>query len=220
MSQVDVDLARFNMIEQQVRPWEVLDQDVLDVLASTPRERFVPEGYNGISFADTEVPLGHGQAMMAPRLEGRLLQSLRLAAADQVLEVGTGSGYLAACLGRMARKVESLEIFEDLAKKAQVVLSQMDVSNVRVRVADVFDLDLQEQGYDAIAVTGSLPQYPQDLPRWLALGGRMFVVVGEGTVMEGLLVTRVGDNDWVRESLFETCLPALVNAPRPERFVF
>lgn len=220
MTTMNVEAARSNMIEQQIRPWDVLDQRVLDVLAGTRRELFVPANYRELAFADIEIPLAHGQAMLAPKLEGRLLQALQLRKTDEVLEIGTGSGYLSACLASLANKVESVEIFADLADSARARLEENHIRNVHVEVADIFALDLGRSRYDAIAVTGSLPLYAQFFQELLRFEGRLFVVVGGEPTMEALLITRVGDREWMRESLFETSLAPLRHAPRPDPFRF
>jgi protein-L-isoaspartate(D-aspartate) O-methyltransferase len=211
--------ARRQMIDQQVRAWEVLDEHVLETLAAVPRERFVPEAYREVCFADTAIPLGHGQCMLAPKVEGRILQALGLARSDEVLEVGTGSGFLAACLARLCRHVRTLEFFPDLSQAASRNLAGIAAANVTLEVADASALD--ESGlYDAIALTASLPVYDPRFERALRPGGRLFVVVGQAPVMEARLVTRVGDDQWVAEALFETVIPPMINAREPDAFRF
>jgi protein-L-isoaspartate(D-aspartate) O-methyltransferase len=215
----NLEAARRQMIEQQVRAWEVLDDHVLQVLASVPRERFVPEAYSDVAFADTEIPLAHGQCMLAPKVEGRVLQALALDREDEVLEVGTGSGFFAACLARLAAHVHSLEIFPDLAQGASRTLKSLSVTNVTVETADATILD--ESGlYDAIVLTASLPVYDPRFQRALRRGGRLFAVVGTAPVMEARLVTRASDDQWVTEALFETVIPPLINAAVPDAFTF
>jgi protein-L-isoaspartate(D-aspartate) O-methyltransferase len=219
MNEMNFEQARFNMIEQQIRTWEVLDQRVLDVIASTPREDFVPERYRQLAFADINIPLDHGQAMMQPKLEGRILQVLAIQPSDSVLEIGTGSGYLTACLAKLGRNVHSVEIFPELTHAAQKRLAAHAIQNVALRIGDAsagWDVDAP---YDVIAVTGSTPVLPPGFQQGLAIGGRLFVVVGQAPAMEALLITRVGENEWTRESLFETVLPPLVNASQSPRFV-
>lgn len=216
---LDLDFARRQMIEQQVRAWEVLDQAVLETMARVPREQFAPPAYRELAFADMNVPLGHGQSMLAPKLEGRILQSLELGSDDRVLEVGTGSGYFAACLAALSRSVTSLEIFPDLAESARANLARAGVRNVTVEAADVYArLDLA--GYDVVVLTGSLPLYDDRFERALAEGGRLFAVVGQGNVMEARRITRTGSGQWLRESLFETVMDPLIHAVEPPRFVF
>jgi len=219
MQQNAVDQARFNMIQQQIRPWEVLDGRVIAVLAEVPREHFVPEGYKGLAFADTEIPIGHGQHMMAPKVEGRLLQALDVRPGSQVLEIGTGSGYVTACLARLGGQVTSVEIHGDLLDEARGRLSDQGISDVELVNADGLAA-IPDGPFDAIAVTGSLPMRDDRLRHHLKAGGRLFLVVGEPPVMDALLITRVGDNAWKEESLFETELAPLLNVPRPERFRF
>jgi protein-L-isoaspartate(D-aspartate) O-methyltransferase len=215
----NLETARQQMIDQQVRAWEVLDDRVLETLASVPREQFVPETYHDVAFADTAIPLGHGQAMLPPKIEGRILQALALGRGDDVLEVGTGSGFFAACLARMASRVRSVDIFPDFVEGAAKLLKAHSVTNVTAEAADA--TKLTETGrYDAIALTASLPAYDPRFERALKVGGRLFVVVGTEPVMEARLVTRVAAEEWVTEALFETVLTPLINARRPPGFVF
>jgi protein-L-isoaspartate(D-aspartate) O-methyltransferase len=216
---IDVAAARRQMIEQQVRAWEVLDLAVLDAMQRVPREEFAPPAYRDLAFADTCVPLGHGQSMLAPKLEGRILQALEIGTEDRVLEIGTGSGYFAACLARLGGRVRSLEIFADLADAARANLARTGVHNVHVETLDAMTL-ADEGAYDVVAVTGSLPVYDTRFERTLAEGGRLFVVVGQGPVMEARRVTRTGPGDWLRETLFETSMDPLVHAPEAPKFVF
>lgn len=216
---MNIELARQQMIEQQVNTWDVFDERVLNTMREVPRELFTPREWQGVAFADAPIPLPHGQSMLPPKVHGRILQALDLGAEDVVLEAGTGSGYLAACLGKLAARVRSLEIFPDLAEYARKQLLAAASNNVAVETADAMQLD--EQGhYDAIAVTGSLPVYDERFQRALKVGGRLFVVIGQAPVMEAWKVTRVGEREWQRESLFETVIDPLVNAPRPSSFVF
>ena len=215
---MDFETARFNMVEQQVRPWEVLDQVVLDRLAAIPRERFVPEDYLRLAYADTRIPLGEGDVMMPPREEGRLLQALALTPRDHLLEVGTGSGYLAALAAGLARRVTTVEICPERKARAERSLAQYD--NVEVIEGDAVRGWAAAGPYDAIAVTGSLPVLDEAFLRQLKPGGRLFVVVGEAPAMEACLVTRTGAADWATESLFETVLPPLAGARRPNQFEF
>lgn len=216
---MNLEAARRQMIDQQVRAWQVLDDAVLEVLRAVPRERFVPEAYREAAFADMEIPLGHGQHMLPPKLDGRLLQSLAIGRDDEVLEIGTGSGFLAACLARLARKVHSVEIHADLAAAAARTLRSLSVANVSVAQTDASTL-AEEDRYDVIAVTAALPVYDARFERALRLGGRLFVVVGTAPIMEARLVTRTGPSDWITASLFETCIDPLLNAAQPPRFNF
>lgn len=216
---IDVATARRQMIEQQVRAWEVLNLAVLEAMERVPREEFAPPAYRDLAFADLCVPLGHGQSMLAPKLEGRILQALEVRAEDRVLEIGTGSGFFAACLAQLGGRVRSVEIFADLADAARASLARMSVHNVHVETMDATTL-ADEGAYDVVAVTGSLPVYDARFERALAEGGRLFVVVGQGPVMEARRITRTGPGCWLRETLFETCVDPLVHAPEPPKFVF
>lgn len=216
---MDVNYARVQMVEQQVRTWDVLDERILDTLRSIPRESFVPDGYKSLAYADTRIPLAHGASMMTPMQVGRLLQSLKIGKGDYVLEVGTGSGYLTACLATLAAKVLSLDIHEDLTRQAAGRLEELGLRNVRLETRDATLLD-EQSTYDVIAITGSLPEYTGNYQKALKPGGRMFVVCGVGEVMEAMLVRRIGANKWVREVLFETSLPPLANSQKPDVFRF
>ena len=217
---MDMERARFNMVEQQVRPWDVLDQRVLDLLGSVPREAFVPDTYRELAFADLELPIGHDQIMLPPRTQARALQSLDVRAADRVLEVGTGSGYLTALLARLAHHVYSVEILPELAELASRNLAAIGVTNVTVETGDAAAGWPRHAPYDVILVGGAMASVPDSLREQLRPGGRMFVVVGDEPVMEARLITRVGESQWTDEALFETLVPPLANAPRPSRFVF
>ena len=216
---IDVRTTRHQMVEQQVRAWSVLDLKVLEVMDSIAREQFVPTAFRDVAYADMSVPLGHGQSMLAPKVEGRILQSLAIQPRDRVLEIGTGSGYFAACLAQLARSVRSIEIVQELADTARSNLERNEVRSVTVELGDAMTLG-EEATYDVIAVTGSLPLYDERFQQALRIGGRLFVVVGQAPVMEAWKVTRVGEREWQRESLFETVLAPLMNAPRPSAFVF
>ncbi len=219
MTELDFEKARFNMIEQQIRPWEVLDRRVLDVIASLPREDFVPERFRRLAYADLNLPLGHGQVMMAPKMEARMLQALDVQPTDKVLEVGTGSGFVTACLARLGAHVHSVEIIEALKWQARERLEAHGIANVTLETGDASRGWARHAPYDVIAVTGSLPVMEEAFKQQLAVGGRLFVIVGEEPVMEAWLYTRVGEDAWSAEALFETVLPPLVNARRPPRFV-
>jgi protein-L-isoaspartate(D-aspartate) O-methyltransferase len=211
--------AREQMIEQQVRAWEVLDERVLDVMRRVPRELFVPQAQRYLAYADAEVPLARGQHMLRPSVVGRLLQALLPKDGEQVLEVGAGSGFISACLRAMATQVRSLELFPELAEEARRNLALLGMRDVDVVDADAL---AGESGtrYNAIAVTASLPVYDERFERMLAIGGRLFVVVGEAPVMEARLVLRTAEDAVATESLFETVIDPLVNAVRPPAFTF
>jgi protein-L-isoaspartate(D-aspartate) O-methyltransferase len=215
----DVQFARRQMIEQQVRAWEVLDLQVLDALQQVPREEFAPAAYRDLAFADTCVPIGHGQVMLAPKVEGRILQALAIQPDDHALEIGTGTGFFAACIGRLARSVRTIDIFPDFVAGAVANLRRTGVHNVAAATADAMQL-AERDAYDVIAVTGALPVYDARFERALKVGGRLFVTVGTGPVLEAQRVTRVGASEWVRESLFETGMAPLIHAAEPARFVF
>ena len=215
----DVQFARRQMIEQQVRAWEVLDLKVLDALQQVPREEFAPAAYRDLAFADTCVPIGHGQVMLAPKVEGRILQALEIQPDDHALEIGTGTGFFAACIGRLARSVRTIDIFPDFVAGAVDNLRRTGVNNVVAATADAMQL-AERDAYDVIAVTGSLPVYDTRFEQALKVGGRLFVTVGTGPVLEAQKVTRVGASEWVRESLFETGIAPLIHAAEPPGFVF
>ncbi|MDP9199505.1 MAG: protein-L-isoaspartate O-methyltransferase [Pseudomonadota bacterium] len=215
-----LEAARRQMIDQQVRTWDVLETRVLDALAAIPREHFVPAAYRGVAFADAAIPIGHGQCMAKPAVEGRMLQALAPRRGERVLEIGTGTGFFAACLSELAGDVESIEIFDDLAAGAQASLAALGLSRVTVTVADAFAHDFGGGGYDVIAVTASLPVDDPRFERALSVGGRLFVVVGTPPVMEARLITRTAANAWLRETRFETCIEPLLNADAASRFSF
>jgi protein-L-isoaspartate(D-aspartate) O-methyltransferase len=222
---LNVEFARRQMIDQQVRAWEVLDARVLDAMSLVRREAFVPPGQRDLAFADMAVPLPYGQAMLPPKLEGRILQALATSPSDRALEIGTGSGHFAACLGRLAASVRSIEILPELAQAARERLFEQGAHNVTVETGDGMALgdaagDYADGSFHVIALTGSLPVYDNRFERLLAEGGRLFAIVGSGPLMEARLITRVGPEEWLHESLFETSAPPLVHAPEAPRFVF
>lgn len=206
------------MLNQQVRTWDVLDERVLETLRETPRERFVPESERDLAFADIEIPLAHGQYMMAPKIEARLLQELAIEPTDSALEIGTGSGYLAACLARLAESLVSYEIFADLSEAAGARLDQAGLRNVVLRDEDAMQADFGRR-FDVIAVTASLPELSERFVQLLNPEGRLFVVVGRAPVMQALLVRRHADGSWTEKSLFETLLTPMINAEKREPFV-
>jgi protein-L-isoaspartate(D-aspartate) O-methyltransferase len=220
MKLLNLEQARFNMIEQQVRTWDVLDQHVLDTMHAIPREAFVPPRYRALAFVDTNIPLGHGQVMMAPKVEGRLLQALAIRPQDRVLEIGTGSGYLTACLAGMARYVTSIDIVPEFTATAGEILREQRITNVALTNADAADGIDSAERFDVIAVTGSLPVLHRQFHRSLETGGRLFVIAGTPPVMEACLITRIDERNWATESLFETSIPPLLHAAEPQAFVF
>ena len=215
---IDYAKARENMVEQQVRPWDVLDARVLETIATVPREAFVPEALRALAYADTALPLGHGEFMMKPVLEGRALQALLPQADESVLEIGTGSGYLTACLARLAREVVSIERHADLAEAARARLAAQGIGNARVDTADAFAWDNTQQ-FDAICITAAVETLPPRFLEWLKPGGRLFVVQGRSPAMDATLVHR-DVNGSRTESLFETDLPYLAGAAPQPAFTF
>jgi protein-L-isoaspartate(D-aspartate) O-methyltransferase len=211
--------ARRQMIDQQVRTWDVLDPRVLEALGAVPRERFVPEAYRGVAFADAPIPIGHGQFMLAPALEGRILQALAPVRGERVLEIGTGSGFFAACLAHLTGAVDSIEIHADLAAAAVRAIGDAGIPRITVDTGDALTREF-DAAYEVVAVTGALPAPEPKLERALVVGGRMFVVIGTPPVMEARLVTRTGEDSWLSEPLFETCIQPLVQAAAPSRFRF
>jgi protein-L-isoaspartate(D-aspartate) O-methyltransferase len=217
---MDVERARFNMIEQQIRTWEVLDQRVLDLLFRLPRERFVPEPYRSLAFVDMEIPIGHGEKMLQPKLEARMLQELALQPQDVVLEVGTGTGYMTALLASFAAHVYTVDVQPEFTRKAAAKLAENGLSNVTLETGDAARGWDKQSPYDAILITGSLPLLPEKFKTSLKPGGRLLAVVGEPPVMEAQLITSMGGGAYNTARLFETCIASLKNAPQPERFVF
>lgn len=217
---MDIEQARFNMVEQQIRPWEVLDQTVLDLLFEVRREEFVPAPYRSLAFVDMEIPLGHGESMWAPKLEARCLQSLALKKTDRVLEIGTGSGYFTALLASLAGHVHSVEIHAEFLREAEAKLKAHGFDNVTLEAGDASRGWEKHAPYDVIVVTGSLPVMPQTLPAELNPGGRLFAVVGDDPVMSAELLTCSARGVYRSERLFETRIKPLVNALEPERFCF
>ncbi len=218
--QLDVERARFNMVEQQIRPWEVLDQRVLDLLFQVRREEFVPPQYRALAFADMEIPIGHGEKMLAPRLEARLLQELAPQPGDKILEVGTGSGYMTALLANLGGHVYSVDIVAEFMQASGAKLGAQGISNVTLETGDAARGWEKHAPYDAIVLTGSLPVLPDAFQKSLRPGGRLIAVVGEPPVMEALLITCVAAGACNSTGLFETCIAPLRNALQPERFVF
>jgi len=221
MTATATEAARHQMVQQQLRAWEVLDQGVLDVFERMPRELFVPEAYAGLAFADTEIPLGSGDRMLAPKVAGRIVQAVDPKPTDRVLLVGVGAGYLAACLAAKACSVRGVDVRDDLVALARRNLQAAGVRNVSVEQRDGFDAEVQSSGaYDVIVLTGSLAAPDARFERQLTIGGRLFAVIGTGLVMEARLIERTAQNEWRSTTLFETALKPLVGAPQPERFSF
>jgi protein-L-isoaspartate(D-aspartate) O-methyltransferase len=217
---MNIEQARFNMVEQQIRPWEVLDQQVLDLLYVVRREEFVPEAYRALAFSDLEIPIAEGEKMMQPKVEARILQEVAPAKTDKVLEVGTGSGYMAALLAHRARHVHSVEISPTLKSFGEANLRRAGIVNVTVELGDAARGWSKHAPYDVIVLTGSTPVFPDAFLAQLAPGGRLFAIVGEPPVMSARLVTAVAGGSFNTLDLFETLLAPLKNALEREKFVF
>jgi protein-L-isoaspartate(D-aspartate) O-methyltransferase len=216
---VDFEQARFNMVEQQVRTWDVLDQEVLDLLFEVKREHFVPPAYRALAFADLEIPLGDGEHMWTPKMEARVVQELELKRDESTLEIGTGSGYLTALLARRSAEVTSVEINPRLLLQASAHLASAGIRNVRLDKGDGAH-GWRDQTYDAIVLTGSTPMLPESWFKQLRPGGRLFAVVGDAPAMAARLARWSAPGAIVQQDLFETVVAPLKNAPQPERFVF
>ena len=225
-------VARFNMIEQQIRTWDVLDPTVLQLLNDLPREHFVPKDYQGLAFADIEIPLGYDsngqqQTMLSPKLEGRILQALNVQKHHQILHIGTGSGYFTAMLASLAKHVDTIEINADLSMQAAYKLAKYNIKNVTLTVADGIlgqssndDNRNNKQLYDAIVYTGSSPREPAGVRQQLNIGGVLFIVLGNAPAMQATLIQRVSESGFREDVLFETYLPSLINAPQTQAFTF
>jgi protein-L-isoaspartate(D-aspartate) O-methyltransferase len=215
---MDMTRARRNMVENQVRPWEVLDARVLEVLTELPRESFVPPSYHALAYADLALPVAHGELMMKPVIEGRILQALDLQPHDEVLEIGTGSGYLTACMAKLCKHVVSVDRHADFVETARARLGNAGIGNIELRNADALGGFDPGRTFDAIAVTGAVAAVPQRFRDWLKVGGRMFVVVGVEPAMRALLLHREADGAFSEERLFETDLPYLAGAEPVREF--
>ncbi len=216
----DPEKARYNMVEQQIRPCEITDDRVLEAFKAIPREHFVDEEYKALAFADTHLPLVNGDVMMKPLQEGFMLQALNVQPGERVLEVGTGSGFVTACLAHLGGRVTSYEIDPELGARAAERLHTLGFDDIELVTGDIFAADLPDGSFDVIAVTGSVPEPSEKLERLLAPGGRLFQVKGEDPVMCATLTTRDSDGELQRKGLCETSLPPLQNAPRKNAFVF
>ena len=212
--------ARYNMIEQQIRTWEVLDPKVLQLLNDVPRENFVPEAYQGLAFADIEIPLGFGQTMLSPKLEARILQALNVQKTHEVLHIGTGSGYFTALLAQLAKHVVSLEINAELSATAAYKLSQNNIHNVTLELVDGVAGMPSKQPFDVIVFTGSSPAEPPNVRQQLNVGGVMFIVLGQAPVMHATLIQRISETGFKEDVLFETCIPEFENATQATTFEF
>jgi len=216
---MDTLAARRQMVDQQIRTWEVLDSRVLDAFSAVPREAFVPPEYRELAFVDAPIPIEFGQSMLAPKLQGRILQALGINSTDTVLEVGSGTGYLSACLGLLGASTRSIDIHPGLVELSRTNVRSVPQAKIDFEVRDAFS-SAPLGDYDVVAVTGSLPVYDTRFERSLRVGGRLFAMVGTAPVMDAILVRRVDSKEWIRESLFETDVESLINAVAAEKFVF
>ncbi len=217
---MNLEQARFNMIEQQIRPWDVVDAGVLSLLSIVRREDFVPLVHKALAFVDMEIPLGHGQCMLAPRVEARMLQDAALVGGENVLEIGAGSGFMAAMLAHRAQRVISLEIIPELAQMARANLQKSGIHNVEVREFDGSKAAPTESPFDVILLSGSVAQVPQTLLQHLKIGGRLITVVGEEPMMRATVVTRTGEASFTTQQPWDTVAPRLVHFPEPSHFQF
>ena len=217
---MDFEKARFNMVEQQVRPWDVLNPRVLDVISEVPRENFAPDEYKTLAYVDTRIPLGsyeeHPCDMANPVIEGRILQALDIQDDDLALEIGTGSGYLTACMAKLGRHVDSVDINEDMTAMAEKNLEALGIDNVNLSTGDASKGWQQKRNYDVIAITAALESIPDSYKKLLKPGGRLFVVTGEAPAMTAQLVTRTGENSWTVEDLFETSIEPMIQPVKQE----
>jgi protein-L-isoaspartate(D-aspartate) O-methyltransferase len=220
---MDFEKARFNMVEQQVRPWDVLDSRVLAVISEVPREQFAPDEYKNLAYVDTRIPLGefedHPCNMANPNLDGRILQELDVQNEDLILEIGTGSGYLTACLAKLGRHVDSVDINEDMTTIAEKNLQALDINNVNLATGDAAKTWEQKRNYDVIAITAAMKTIPGSYKKLLKPGGRMFVVTGDAPAMTAYRVTRTDNNNWTTEELFETSIEPMIQ-PVKQKFEF
>ncbi len=217
---MQLDQARDNMIKQQLRTWGVLDEDLLALIAQTPRENFVPEEYKSLAYADMNIPIGHEQKMLTPMEEARILQALAVKPHEKVLEVGTGSGYVTSLLAQQAKQVISVDIISDFMTPAAKRLADLSISNTTFITGNAAQGWAEDEPYDIIAVTGSLPFLPQAFRDQLKVGGRIFAIIGQAPAMEASLITRMDEDTWSQQGIFETVVPPLLEALQPEQFHF
>lgn len=220
MNKMNFDEARHNMVEQQIRTWTVLDPRVLDAIEKLPRENFVPKEYKRMAYTDIAIPLDHNQEMMYPKVEAHALQALDIKPESKILEIGTGSGYLTALLATLGAHVDSVDIFPDFQKSASEKLKMLGINNFTMIKGDASKGWGEKDQYDAIVITGSLPELPEQFSTSLTIDGHLFAIVGEGLTMQAISIHRSHGNKWEQHSLFETELPILVNAEKPQTFVF
>jgi len=215
---MNLEQARYFMVEQQIRPWDVLDPKILDLLMETPRHKFVPKNYENLAYTDIELPISETSKMMAPKVEAKLLQALAIQPNEKVLEIGTGSGFVTALMAQLAKEVTTIEISTEIQKQAMQRLAAFD--NINFKTGDASQNWDDNQYYDAILLTGSVDSLPESFKEKLSLGGRLAVVLGDAPAMIAKLITRVSDNEWSEEALFETELERLVNATPKAKFTF
>ena len=220
---MDFEKARFNMVEQQVRPWDVLDPRVLEVISEIPRENFTPNEYKNLAYVDTRIPLGsyldQPCEMDNPIIDGRILQELDIQDEDLILEIGTGSGYLTACLAKLGRHVDSVDINENMTAMAEKNLQALGIHNVNLSTGDASETWEQKRNYDVIAITAAMKTIPNSYKKLLKIGGRMFVVTGAAPAMTAYRVTRIDENKWTTEELFETSIEPIIQ-PVKQIFTF
>jgi len=217
---MDFNIAHFNMVHQQVRPWGVIDTRVLDALSITPRTHFVPSQFQNLAFSDIAIPIGHAQVMLPPSLVGRILQALQLNGTETVLEIGTGTGYMTLLLAQLAKKITSLEIIPELSETAARLLETFGPHTLDLDVGDAVSGWPSSAPYDVIVYTGALPYLPNTLRDQVSLHGRIFAILGNEPNMSAVLLTRTGEDQWMEQPLFETVVPILINAPEMEKFRF
>ncbi|MEM1082305.1 MAG: protein-L-isoaspartate O-methyltransferase [Pseudomonadota bacterium] len=217
---MNLEQARFNMIEQQIRTWDVLDSTVLDVMRDVPREEFVSARHRKLAFSDLRIPIGHDQFMMKPIEQGRMLQGMQLSGHERVLEIGTGSGYLTACLAQLTDSLTSIEFHADLARQAGQRLEEHSDAAIEMLQGDVLVAEFADDAFDVILVTASAATVPDVFSRWLSPGGRVLMVLGHAPAMEAVLLTRSSDRRWMQESLFDTDMPRLIGAEDAPVFEF
>lgn len=217
---MNLEETRSIMVMQQIRPWYVLDDSVLDMLYKIKREDFVPSENRSLAFVDMEIPLGYGQTMLAPKVEARILQELKITKSDKILEVGSGSGYMTALLAEKGNHVYSVEILPELKSLAEKNLKGYNIQNVTLEQGDAAQGWTKHAPYDVIALTGSTPVLPEVFKQSLNIGGRLFAIVGEDPAMQALLITRTGLTEFTTRNLFETSVTPLMNAQQPEKFLF
>jgi protein-L-isoaspartate(D-aspartate) O-methyltransferase len=220
MSEMNFEIARFNMLEQQIRPWEVLDQNSLKLMQQIPREEFVPDIYKKMAFSDTELPLKHNQFMLEPKIEAKILQAVQIIKTDNVLEIGTGSGFLTAVLASSSNNVHSIDIYDDFIDSAKQKITALGIENTSFEKADIFTYDFKDKKYDVIVVGGSISHVPESLKQALTNNGRLFIITGQSPIMLAKLFTRVAQEQWIEEILFETEITALENNKETKTFIF